>query len=249
MRRPLVAGNWKMYTIPVKSKELASSLKSNLGNCDWADIVVCPPFTSIAVVASELEGSKIEIGAQNLHWEKEGAFTGEISPGMLVDAGCRWVIIGHSERRHIFGETDDAVARKVNSALESGLKPIVCLGESLRQRDRGVTKDIVKKQLLEAIGDIRDISRISIAYEPVWAIGTGRTASPTQAQDVHRFLRKIIFENWGHDSAAAMRILYGGSVKPDNAVDLRGQEDIDGFLVGGASLKADSFTAITTAVK
>ena len=249
MRKPVVAGNWKMFTVPAKSKELASGLKTSLGNCNWADIVVCPPFTSIATVVTELRGSAIGVGGQNLHWENEGAFTGEIAPAMLVDTGCAWVLIGHSERRAFFGETDERVFNKTNAALKAGLLPIVCVGESLEQRDAGITEDIVKGQLLGGIGQIENISLLTIAYEPVWAIGTGRTATPQQAQDVHRFLRKVIAEKWGDGPAAAIRILYGGSVKAENAGILWQEEDIDGFLVGGASLKADSFAAIADSVK
>ncbi|MEE9552822.1 MAG: triose-phosphate isomerase [candidate division Zixibacteria bacterium] len=248
MRKPLVAGNWKMFTVPSVSKELAAGLKSKLAGCGWADLVVCPPYTSLTTVISELTGTSIDVGAQNLHWESEGAFTGEISPQMLSDSGCKWVIIGHSERRAIFGETDDGVFKKINAALKTGLKPIVCVGESLEQRDSGVTEEIVKGQLLGGIGQL-NISGLTIAYEPVWAIGTGRTATPQQAQDVHRFLRNTIKEKWGQEKAESIKILYGGSVKPENAGDLSKKDDIDGFLVGGASLKADSFAAIIETLK
>lgn len=249
MRKPLVAGNWKMFTVPSVSIKLAAELKTKLSDCDWADMVVCPPYTSLAGVISELKGTAIEVGAQNLYWEKEGAFTGEISPKMLLDTGCKWVIIGHSERRAIFSETDKNVFKKTRAALDIGLNPIVCVGESLKQKDSGVTEEVIEGQLLGGIGEFSDIRGLTIAYEPVWAIGTGRTATPQQAQEVHCFLRATIFKKWGQEAADSVRILYGGSVKPENAGNLRNENDIDGFLVGGASLKADSFAAIIEATK
>jgi len=249
MRRPLIAGNWKMFTTPSNAGELAKNLRSALGECSWADIVVCPPYTSISIVVESLKDTGIGVGAQNLHWENEGAFTGEVSAGMIKSSGCDWVIIGHSERRAYFGETDDRVLKKVSAALETGLRPIVCVGETLEQRDSDITEEIVKGQLLGGLGEFDSIDVITIAYEPVWAIGTGRTATPQQAQEVHAFLRGVIAEKWGAQTAESIRILYGGSVKPENAGDLWKQEDIDGFLVGGASLKAESFAAIAESVK
>jgi triosephosphate isomerase len=249
MRKPLVAGNWKMFTDLSSAENLSSELKSKMAGYNWADLVVCPPFTSLFKVVSILGGSGIEIGGQNLHWENEGAYTGEVSGSMLKSAGCLWVIIGHSERRAYFGETDENVARKANAALKNDLKPIVCVGESLEQREMGITGDIVKGQLMGGLGGFSGLEGITIAYEPVWAIGTGRTATPQQAQEVHLLLRGLIRQKWGDQPADSVRILYGGSVKPENAAELWSEEDIDGFLVGGASLKAESFANIAEAVK
>ena len=249
MRKPLVAGNWKMFTTPPNAAKLADELKSVLGGCNWADIVVCPPYTSIYGVVFALRDSAVEIGAQNLFWENEGAYTGEISADMIRDAGCSWAIIGHSERRGYFNETDENVYKKTKAAIAAGLKPIVCVGETLDQRDKDITETIIENQLVNGLGRLDNISSITIAYEPVWAIGTGRTATPEQAQEVHKFLRNIIFKRWGGKFADLIRILYGGSVKPDNAAGLYDKEDIDGFLVGGASLKADSFARIAESVK
>ena len=249
MRRPLIAGNWKMYTDPSSAGELAGKLKSTLGGCFWADIAVFPPFTSIHAVVTQLGNSKIEIGGQNIYWEKEGAYTGEISPSMLRGADCKWVIIGHSERRTYFGEKDSTVLKKTISALDAGLRPIVCIGETLEQRESGITEKVIQEQLLSGLGTINDISQITIAYEPVWAIGTGRNATPSQAGEVHMFIRRLVTDRWGMSTAEEIRILYGGSVKPDNSRALWDQDDIDGFLIGGASLKAESFTAIAESVK
>ena len=249
MRRPLIAGNWKMYTDPTAAGELAGKLKSNLGNCSWADLVVFPPFTSIHAVVTHLSNSKIEVGGQNLHWEKEGAYTGEISPFMLKGAGCKWVLIGHSERRTYFGEKDATVLKKTISALEAGLRPVVCIGETLEQHESGITENVIKEQLLSGLGSIDDISKITIAYEPVWAIGTGRNATPSQAQEVHVFIRGLVANSWGTQAAESVRILYGGSVKPDNSGKLWDEDDIDGFLIGGASLKSESFGAIAESAK
>jgi len=249
MRKALIAGNWKMYTTPSAAETLAKGLKSSLGNCSWADIVVCPPYTSLHPVIAALKGTGIGIGGQNMHWETEGAFTGEISPNMLKEFGCEWVIIGHSERRAYFGETDEKIMKKTRAAIEAGLKPIVCVGETLDQRDAGITQKIVESQIIDGLKRMGEIEQVTIAYEPVWAIGTGRTATPEQAQEVHQFIRGLISRTWSEAIGSAMRILYGGSVKPDNAANLWAKEDIDGFLVGGASLKADSFTAIAEAAK
>ena len=249
MRRPLVAGNWKMFTDPASAGKLAGELKGKFADCTWADIVVCPPFTSLQAVAGSLHDSKIEIGGQNMHWESEGAFTGEISATMLLNAGCKWVIIGHSERRTYFSETDAGVLSKVKSALAAGLKPIVCVGETLMQREGGITEKTVETQLVSGVGKMEDINRLTIAYEPVWAIGTGKNATPGQAEEVHSFIRNLIGGRWGAESAKSIRILYGGSVKPENAGLLWQEEDIDGFLVGGASLKAESFMRIAESLK
>jgi triosephosphate isomerase len=249
MRKPFVAGNWKMYTDPASAGELAGKLKTALGNADWSDLAVFPPFTSLSVVIDALQGTKIAVGGQNIYWEKEGAYTGEISPVMLEHTGCKMVLIGHSERRTYFGEKDSTVLRKIKAALEAGLQPIVCMGETLEQRESGITESVVEKQIKDGLGEIKDLSKVTLAYEPVWAIGTGRNATPQQAQDVHKFIRRLINDSWDGDTAGSIRILYGGSVKPDNSRSLWEMEDIDGFLVGGASLKADSFTTIVESVK
>ena len=249
MRRPLIAGNWKMYTDPSSASELAGKLKSTLGNCSWADIAVFPPFTSIHAVVASLGNSNIGVGGQNIFWEKEGAFTGEISPAMLKKAGCKWAIIGHSERRTYFGEKDSTVLKKTLVALESDLSPIVCIGETLEQRESGITERVIHEQLLSGLKSIDDISRVTIAYEPVWAIGTGRNALPEQAGKVHAYIRSLIADKWGDHIGESIRILYGGSVKPDNSKSLWNEKDIDGFLVGGASLKSESFLAIAESVK
>ncbi len=249
MRRPLIAGNWKMFTDPSSAMKLAGELKKEFKNCAWADVVVCPPFTSFHAVVESLEDSNIEIGGQNIHWESEGAFTGGISAAMLLNSGCKWVIIGHSEMRTYFSETDKQVLSKVRSALAAGLKPIVCVGETLEQRESGITEKTVEAQLVGGVGDIDDISRLTMAYEPVWAIGTGRNATPQQAEEVHRFMRRLIADRWGARVAESIRILYGGSVKPENAGSLGQEENIDGFLVGGASLKAASFLRIAESLK
>jgi triosephosphate isomerase len=249
MRRPLIAGNWKMYTDPESAVDLASKLKSALGEIGWADIAVFPPFTSLAAVVSLVKGSRIYVGAQNVHWESQGAFTGEVSPSMLVKAGCRMVIIGHSERRMYFGETDSMICNKVRAALGAELQPILCVGETLEQRESGITEMVVEKQLTTDLDGIKRPDGIVIAYEPVWAIGTGRNAAPEQASDVHRFIRRTISSKWGEAVSGEVRILYGGSVKPENSRDLATKEDIDGFLVGGASLSADSFVTIARSFK
>jgi triosephosphate isomerase len=210
------------------------------------DIVIAPPFTAIHSAVEAARGSQIAIGAQDVFWEKEGAFTGEVSPQMLVEAGCRYVIIGHSERRQFFGETDETVAKKTKTALAAGLTPIVCIGEMLQDREAGETEQVCKSQFLNGPGSLtpNEFSRILIAYEPVWAIGTGKTATPQIAADAHRFIRKCVAEKFTDNYASALRILYGGSVKPDNIQGLMLQEELDGALVGGASLDAKSFASI-----
>lgn len=249
MRRPLVAGNWKMFTDPASGSELAVELKTRFSACDWSDVVVCPPFTSIPAVVSALSGSVIEVGGQDMHWENQGAYTGEVSASMLKASGCMWVILGHSERRNYFGERDESVGSKIGAAIASSLRPIVCVGESLNERDSGLTEKIVERQILGGIGGLDDISALTIAYEPVWAIGTGRSASPEQAREVHTFIRALLSDRWGVEAASLIRLLYGGSVKPENAASLSAAEDIDGFLVGGGSLDAESFFRIAEAVK
>lgn len=248
MRRPLVAGNWKMHGTRAGVATLLDGLQSGIGNVRNCEVAVCPPFVFLPQVQAQLKGSKIAWGAQNLSQEKSGAFTGEISAEMLVEAGCSCVIIGHSERRAIYGESDALVAKKYAAALAAGLMPILCVGELLEERESGATEAVVARQLdavLSASG-AASLARAVIAYEPVWAIGTGRTASPQQAQDVHAFIRTRVRS---HDAKVAdgVRIVYGGSVKASNAEEIFKMADVDGGLIGGASLKADEFLAICQA--
>lgn len=246
MRKPLIAGNWKMYQATGQAVALVERLRVLLAEIGGVDVVVCPPFTAMQAVAGALKGSRIGLGAQNMHWEGEGAFTGEVSPVMLTDFGCRYVILGHSERRQYFGETDLNVNRKVRAALQHHLAPILCVGETLREREEGRTFPVVEGQLRGGLSDIPPQAGegIIVAYEPVWAIGTGHTATPEQAATVHAFIRKQLGELWGEAAGMAVRILYGGSVKPDNIDALMAAPEIDGALVGGASLKADAFARI-----
>ncbi|OGX51156.1 MAG: triose-phosphate isomerase [Omnitrophica WOR_2 bacterium RIFCSPLOWO2_12_FULL_46_30] len=246
MRKPIIAGNWKMYKTLEEGEELVNLLKRQLYDVEDIDIVLCPPFTHLAYIADMLESSNILLGAQDMHWEEEGAYTGEISGPMLKCAGCKFVLIGHSERRQFFGETNESVNKKLASALNNGLTPIVCIGEDLKQREKGITFDLISQQLelgLKAIAPER-LKEIIIAYEPVWAIGSGKVATSEQAQEVHRYIRDWLSKNYSSALAQETRIQYGGSVKPDNIAGLIAQEDIDGALVGGASLDADSFSAI-----
>jgi triosephosphate isomerase len=238
-----------MNTVPAMAAELAAQICGDLGDSAFSDIAVFPPYICIPAVREALRRSNIEIGAQDLFWESEGAYTGAISASMIFAGGCSLVLIGHSERRTFFGETDENVRKKTSAALTGRLKPIVCIGETLEQREAGITESILQTQIIEGIGSIEDLSKVTIAYEPVWAIGTGKTATPEQADDAHKYIRGLIAQRWGGDAAGNLRILYGGSVKPDNARSLWEREDIDGFLVGGASLKADSFRDIVNSVK
>jgi triosephosphate isomerase len=252
MRTPIIAGNWKMYQAEDKALKLASELKRRLNHVDGVTVVICPPFTSLASAQGAIEGSPILLGAQNMHWEKEGAYTGEISPVMLLTAGCQYVIIGHSERRGYFSETDEMVNKKVRSALEAGLSPIICVGEKLEQREANKTEEVVEKQVKGAFRELsaEEAEKTVIAYEPVWAIGTGKTATPQQANEVHLFIRKLLSSWFGKECADKICILYGGSVKPENSRQLLDMPEIDGALVGGASLVADSFEKIVrSAVK
>ncbi len=247
MRIPLIAGNWKMYLTTADAVALVKQLQSLLEeHDDEAEVVVCPPFTALPAVAGALKGSRIGLGAQNMHWEKEGAFTGEVSPLMLKDVGCRYVILGHSERRQYFGEADPQVNRKLKAALECRVTPILCIGETLAEREEGLTLQVVGGQLKGGLSGVSAQAgeRVAVAYEPVWAIGTGRMATPEQAEEVHAFIRKRLTEHWGETAATKIRILYGGSVKPDNIDALMAEPEIDGALVGGASLKADTFARI-----
>lgn len=246
-RRPFVAGNWKMNCTLEDARELMSGLRNLVQSGTSIDIAVCTPFTLLYPMGKELDGTDIKLGAQNCYFEKKGAFTGEISPGMLSAAKVTYVIIGHSERRHVFGETGDQLRSKVKSCLEEGLSVIYCVGELLEERDAGKTTDVVGRQLAEGLGDDMDPAKLTIAYEPVWAIGTGRTASPDQAQEVHAFIRERMAGLFGAKAADAMRIQYGGSVKPGNAAELMACPDVDGALVGGASLVAEDFAGIILA--
>ena len=249
MRKPIVVGNWKMHKTVQESVALVEELKPLVADLQEVEIGVCPPFTSLSDVSRVLEGSNVYLGAQNMYWEPQGAYTGEISAGMLLSVGCKYVIIGHSERRIHFGEPDEWVNRKVKAALEAGLVPIMCVGETLEQRQEGVTQKVVGRQVTEGLKGLspEQVAGMVIAYEPVWAIGTGLTAKPEQAQEVQAFIRGRLEELFGGDAARSVRIQYGGSIKPENARDLFVQPDIDGGLVGGASLKADSFAQIIRA--
>jgi len=246
VRRRVIAGNWKMYKTLDDTRAFFSAFAPLVAGARHCDIVIAPPFTAISAAVEAAAGTNIAIGGQDVFWEKEGAFTGEVSAQMLVDAGCRYVIIGHSERRQFFGETDESVAKKTKAALAAGLTPIVCVGEMQRDREAGQTERVCTAQFRGGPGSLtpKEFSRILIAYEPVWAIGTGRTATPEIAAEVHRFIRQCAAESFSSGHASALRILYGGSVKPDNIQGLMAQEDLDGALVGGASLDAKSFANI-----
>ena len=246
MRRPLVVANWKMHMTLDQASALAEGVVVGCRDIGDADIVLAPPFTALAKVRKEVRESSLRLGAQNLYWEEKGAFTGEVSPVMLKDAGCDYIIVAHSERRQLFGETDKSANRKVLAALTHGLIPILCVGETDAERDRGVTYVVVDRQVKEALKDVAEtqLETIVVAYEPIWAIGTGRTATPAQAEEVHQSIRGQLAKFFSADAADQVRILYGGSVKPDNVDDLMAEADIDGALVGGASLKADSFNRI-----
>ena len=241
-----MAGNWKMNNSCAESVELVSQLKDKISARKEIDIVVAPPFTALGAVAAVLKGSPIGLSAQNVFWEESGAFTGEISTAMLKDVGCRYVIIGHSERRQYFSETDETVNKRLKAALKASLIPIVCIGETLAEREAEKTLPVIEQQLKGGLKglSLEEMETVIIAYEPVWAIGTGKTATPDQAQEVHRFIRDIIARIFSKEIADDTRILYGGSVKPDNVDQLMVQLDIDGALVGGASLKADAFARI-----
>lgn len=250
MRRKVIAGNWKMNNDLQQSITLIEELKSKLANKPVnCDVIICPPFTSLNEAKKLIEGSVIKLGAQNMFYEDSGAFTGEVSAPMLKSVGCEYVILGHSERRTIFGEKDEMINKKVKKALAHNIKPILCVGETLEEREKDVTEKVVKRQIEKGLNDVTpdEILNVIIAYEPVWAIGTGKTATPQQAQEVHAFIRKLLSSMYSIDFAALIPIQYGGSVKPDNAKELLSQKDIDGALVGGACLKADSFMGIIEA--
>jgi triosephosphate isomerase len=248
-RRKLVAGNWKMNTTLVEAKALALAVAQGVGASPKADVAVCPPYPWLVAVGEVLKGSGVALGAQDVSWETKGAFTGEVSPGMLLETGCRYAIIGHSERRHILGESDSNINHKVHTALEAGLNVILCMGETLAERDRNLQERVFQRQVYAALAGLSDeqFHRTVIAYEPVWAIGTGRTATPEQAQEAHKFIRGKLAVMFGDVIAATTPILYGGSVTPETAAGLFSQPDVDGGLVGGASLKADAFLKIVAA--
>jgi len=245
-RTPLIAGNWKMYKTNSEAVKTAGRLVELVADAADVDIMIAPVFTALDPVSKVVGGSKVGLGAQNLHWEKEGAYTGEISADMLVSAGCRYVIIGHSERRQYFGETDDTVNRKIRAALDAGLIPVFCIGETEDEREAGQTFSVLDKQVKSGLKGYftEDLTTLVIAYEPVWAIGTGKTATTDQAQEAHKYIRSLIKDTFRPERADAVRILYGGSVKPANISQLMEMPDIDGALVGGASLDSDSFSRI-----
>jgi triosephosphate isomerase len=250
MRKHLIAGNWKMYKTPKQAKELAQELKTGLAAVKDVDIVICPPFTALPAVAEAIRGSNIGLGAQNMHYETKGAFTGEISPEFIIELGCKYVILGHSERRQYFNETDESINKKLVTALKMNLNSIFCIGEKLSERESGKTFDIIKNQLALGLMKIRDgVEKITIAYEPIWAIGTGKTATPEQAAEVHGFIRDWLKRNYNQTVAEEKRILYGGSVKPDNIDELMAKQDLDGALVGGASLEEQSFIRLVKFIK
>jgi len=245
-RKKLMAANWKMYKTPDQTRDFFRDFLPMVQDHDRDEIAVCPPFVNIHAAVEAAKGSRVAIGGQNVFWEKEGAYTGEIYTAMLLASGCTHVIIGHSERRQYFGETDDTVNMKLKAALEAGLTPIVCVGEVLEERESNLTEDVLRRQCLRAFHAIsgKKAAKLVVAYEPVWAIGTGKTATPQLASDAHELIRGEAAKAFGDDFASQLRILYGGSVKPDNAKALMSEEQIDGALVGGASLDPKSFTAI-----
>lgn len=245
-RKPFIAGNWKMYKTIPESLNLAKKLSLLVKDIHNRDILICPPLTTLYSVYQIIKDTNIILGAQNMHWEAEGAFTGEVSPVMLKDCGCKFVIIGHSERRQYFHETNETINKKIKSALKHELVPIVCVGEKLEEREKGITEKIVETQIKEGLQGLStdEMANLVIAYEPVWAIGTGRTATPDDADRVHSFIRNLLSELFNSKVAEKLRILYGGSVKPDNIDKLMEKENIDGVLVGGASLSPESFARI-----
>ena len=249
MRKRIIAGNWKMNKTLDESIDLARAIKDKAADVQNVDVILCPPFTNLYSVVDVLKGTNIGVGAQNLHWEAKGAFTGEISADMLRSVGCQYVIIGHSERRQYFGETDETVNKRIKAALAAGLAPIVCVGETLEEREADKTEEVVETQIKGAFKDISssDAENMIVAYEPVWAIGTGKVATPQQAQDVHAFIRSLFKAVYSEQIAETVRIQYGGSMKPGNAAELLANPDVDGGLIGGASLDADAFMGIINA--
>lgn len=249
MPRPFVVGNWKMHKTVAEARALATAVRDGVAGFGDIDVAMAPPFTALAAVGEVLKGSSVGLAAQTMHEAAKGAFTGEISPVMLKDVGCTHVILGHSERRHIFGETDPLIMKKARAALDSALIPILCVGETLQERETSRTFDVVERQTEHALRHVtpEEATRSIVAYEPFWAIGTGKTASPAQAQEVHTFIRKLVARSHGDGVARVIRILYGGSVKADNAASLIAEPDVDGALVGGACLEASSFLGIVSA--
>ncbi len=245
-RLPFIAGNWKMNKTVGEALELVRGLKASLQRVEDVEVALAPPFTALFPVAQELKGSSIRLASQNLFWEEKGAFTGEISPVMLRDIGCQYVIIGHSERRQYFGETDETVNRRIKAAFHHGLKVIFCIGETLDERQRGITFSVIERQLEDGLKGLDEttVEELVVAYEPVWAIGTGKTATPEQAEEVHQFIRKKLERLYSKKISEGIRIQYGGSVTPENIKGLMAQDNIDGALVGGASLKVESFSGI-----
>lgn len=248
MRKTIIAGNWKLYKTIPEAIELANGLKREFYSLerDQIEVVLCPVFTALSEVSEVIANSNMDMGGQDVYWQEEGAFTGEVSSKMLKDAGCKFVIIGHSERRQYFGETNETVNKKVAAALKGGLIPIMCVGETLAEREKGLTFKVLEDHVSGGLKGFskEDALKVIIAYEPVWAIGTGKTATPAQAQEAHKFIRDLLKKLYDQDTAEAIRIQYGGSVKPENIVELMKQPDLDGALVGGASLKVDSFAQI-----
>lgn len=245
-RRPLIAGNWKMYKTGEEAVDFVNAIKESIADVSDVDIMIAPPFTALTQVSMATQGSPIGLGAQNLYWEREGAYTGEISAPMLKSAGCQYVIIGHSERRQYFGETDQSINRKIEAAAAADLIPVFCIGETETQRDAGETFSILDKQIKNGLKGLfsENLKSLIVAYEPVWAIGTGKTATKEQAQEVHAYVRDWFAKQFDPEFSQGLRILYGGSVKPANVKDLMAMEDIDGALVGGASLDPDSFSQL-----
>jgi triosephosphate isomerase len=245
-RLPFIAGNWKMNKTIAEALDLVRGLKAAISDVQGVEVAVAPPFTVLYAVSKELSDSSIRIAGQNLFWEEKGAYTGEVSPLMLKDVGCLYVIIGHSERRQFFGETNETVNRKIKAALTHGLRPIFCVGETLREREEGKTFSVIERQIREGLEnlDAKELGSLVLAYEPVWAIGTGKTATPQQAEEVHRFIREKLMKMYSGQFAESIRIQYGGSVTPENVKGLMSQENIDGALVGGASLKQETFSKI-----
>ncbi len=246
VRKSLIAANWKMHKLISDAESFIVDLQDKVKEFNDREVLIIPPFTALKTVSSKITRKDFFLGAQNCHWEEKGAFTGEISVSMLKDVGCTYVLVGHSERRNLFGEIDSIINKKLIAVLQNGLKAVLCVGELLEEREANKTFDVVESQIIRALAGVKeeDVGNVVIAYEPVWAIGTGRTASPSQAQEVHEFIRKKLEEKYNKDIANSLRILYGGSVKPNNVDELMKEKDIDGLLVGGASLEAGSFKRI-----
>lgn len=248
-RKTIIAGNWKMNKNPAETKEFITQLKPHAARAKWCETVLCVPFIDIPAAVKAAKNTRVFIAAQNMHHESSGAYTGEVSGEMLVSLGVKYVVIGHSERRQYFGETEDTVSQKVRAALACGLRPIVCVGESMSQREKNLTLDYVRMQIKTVFWDVdpKDVKKVVVAYEPIWAIGTGKTATADDAQEVCGAIRKTLAEVFGQQTADGIRVLYGGSAKPENVAGFLEKEDVDGALVGGASLKADSFSAMVKA--